>query len=115
MKTQDIENEKIKQKSIKAVKHHLDNIDILSKREPSTKELKKMYGYLASCWRCDKRIFLGFESYLHSFEGNSHRFGCGFFGRLIGFLWHSYFYFFQTFFFIILFIIIFKGVNTFLK
>ena len=65
-------------KIMKATKHHLNNMKILSEREPSEKELEEMYSYLDTCWICDKpftfldRLF----NMQHSFEGNCHK-RCG--------------------------------------
>ncbi|MCK9429481.1 MAG: hypothetical protein M0R17_05715 [Candidatus Omnitrophica bacterium] len=68
----------------KATRHHLDNIKILSEREPSKEELKEMYSYLDYCYVCGKEIRC-WELISHSFEGNFHRFGCSLLLRILAF------------------------------
>jgi len=69
----------IDKKAFKAAEHHLDNIETLSKRKPSVKELVTMYSYLDNCWICGKQFtFLDRMTFniQHSFCGNSHRRSC---------------------------------------
>ena len=75
----------IKQQSIKATRHHLNNIKRLEKR-PTKEELKEMYGYLSCCWVCEKEILFG-EPFIHSFEGNCHKFGCNNLARGFGYIY----------------------------
>jgi hypothetical protein len=66
-------------KIMKATKHHLDNIKILSEREPSEKELEEMYSYLNTCFLCGEPITFWNRltfNVQHSFCGNSHK-RCG--------------------------------------
>lgn len=55
---------------------HLMNISYLKEnKNPSKKQLKKMYEYLDYCYLCGKPIRL-MDSFNHGFEGNYHKFGC---------------------------------------
>ena len=64
---------RLKDRSIKACKNHLKNIDNLSKGKYVS------YDYLNKCWICEKP-FTFFDKITfnikHSFEGNSHRGNC---------------------------------------
>jgi len=75
----------IEQQSIKATKHHLNNIKRLEEK-PTGEELKEMYGYLSYCWACEKK-FLFAEPFTHSFEGNCHKFGCSILARIFAYIY----------------------------
>lgn len=71
-----MEEKEIEIKSMKAVKRHMQNIKRLEKGNPTSKELVDMYGYLDSCWLCDKKFTMWdrlFFNIQHSFEGNCHK------------------------------------------
>lgn len=76
-----------------ANKQYLQNrINLIEKMQegkeykPTVEELESAYGYLSYCCNCGKKI-LPIEAYSHCFLGNSHKFGCSFFMRLIGFIY----------------------------
>ena len=75
----DVTEESIEKKSERAVRHHLENMETLSKREPTATELEEMYGYLDYCWICEKKFSfwdrISFNM-VHGFEGNAHRREC---------------------------------------
>lgn len=62
-------------------------IEILNKldsdHKPSAEELEAAYGYLDYCLGCGKKFKFA-EAFDHGFEGNAHKFDCGFWGRLLG-------------------------------
>ena len=79
--------QKCEKKMMKATKHHFNNLKILSKRQPSEKELEKMYSYLDNCLLCGEELtFL--EPYSHGFEGNIHKFGCENYQRIFGIIFN---------------------------
>ncbi len=110
-------DELIKERSEKSVRYHFDNIERLKKGEPSKEELKKMYGYLGTCWACEKPLrFL--EPFYHSFTGNAHKFGCNIFGRIFGWIYNFVLTFFIKLPLIIIvlpFYIIYLGIKEFIK
>lgn len=68
----------LEKKRIKAINHHLSNISKLAKN-PTRKEMEKMYSYLDNCWICGKKLkFWDYITFniIHTFEGNSHRRNC---------------------------------------
>ena len=85
-------NQKLETKMIKATEHHINNIDTLIKfkkknKEPTEKQLKKMYSYLDTCLYCGEE-FTFLEPYAHGFEGNIHKFGCSWYSRVFGVLFN---------------------------
>jgi hypothetical protein len=61
----------------------IEKMDKDREYSPSPEELETAYGYLDYCFVCGERIRF-FDSYEHSFVGNSHRFGCAGFMRILG-------------------------------
>ena len=59
----------------------LDKLD--SDHKPSAEELEAAYGYLDYCLSCGKKVKFA-EAFDLGFEGNAHKFGCGFWGRFFG-------------------------------
>jgi hypothetical protein len=90
----------IEKKMMKASRHHFDNMARLARKpKPSKKELEEMYGYLDYCLICDKQFRFA-EAYDHGFEGNTHKFGCSYKARTLGYIYQ----FFKVIFLLILII-----------
>jgi hypothetical protein len=71
-----MKQKELEKKQMKAVKRHLQNIKRLEKGNPTQKELGDMYGYLDSCWICEKKFTIWDRllfNMQHSFEGNCHK------------------------------------------
>lgn len=54
--------------------------------EPTREQLKEAYGYLDYCLKCGRRIRF-WESYIHSFCGNVHKFGCSYLQKRLGIIY----------------------------
>lgn len=67
----------------KNMKTHFENIDKIAKGRCDETD----YSYLNYCFCCGKQI-RWFDAFVHGFEGNAHRFGCGFIPRFLGSIAH---------------------------